>query len=408
MRALCSLAPAARSHQLAPGWSTGCINTDTRHSQGAYDSESSWHADDVETLKPTKTFPSITAVTWLPAREVLGGEATDFTPWLRQESSLEILGTGLRLDELTAVAAEHNVLGKRLDILARALDENGEEVPVCIENQYGMSDADHLGRLIAYLAQHERGRAVWVVEHAHDAFVAGVRFLNRTSTEDVGYYLVQVRFTHGVDGGYQVHFEVLAAPIAWEGPGRRGTPSAVNHPKVKYLEAVHQLVRPALLAAGFPSLNTHARGNYLWIRWPADLWIRRFSRRLDIRVTKDLAMVAVYITAFATQEANGVAAEILRERYSLGLASALPEGTSVNWDVVGFGQRKAIRLERPGGGYLVGDAEQVAVWSAACCTSVLELLRREPSDDLEEQVVERMPGSTISDSQEDELDGDAE
>lgn len=354
-----------------------------------------------------KTVPSITAVTWLPAKEVLGGEATDFTPWLRQDASLEILGRALRLDELTAVAAEHNVLGKRLDILARALDENGEEVPVCIENQYGITDADHLGRLIAYLAQQERGRAVWVVEHAHDAFVAGVRFLNRTSTEDVGYYLVQVRFTHGVDGAYQVHFEVLAAPIAWEGSGRRASSSAVNRPKLDYLESIHSAVRPALLAAGFPSMNTHARANYLWISWPLDLWLKRYSRRLDIRVTKDLALVAVYITAFATKEANGVAAEILRGRYSTRLADMLPDGTDINWDVVGFGQRKAIRLERPGGGYLEGDAEEVAAWSVACCTSLLEVLRTEPVDDLEQLVIDRMPGSTISDAEADELDGDA-
>ncbi|MEQ1874617.1 MAG: hypothetical protein ABL953_12920 [Ilumatobacteraceae bacterium] len=78
-----------------------------------------------------KTFPPITAVSWLPAKSVLGGEASDFTPWLQQESSLAILGRALKLEDLMAVTAEHNVLGKRLGILARALDENGEEVPVC-------------------------------------------------------------------------------------------------------------------------------------------------------------------------------------------------------------------------------------------------------------------------------------
>jgi hypothetical protein len=204
-----------------------------------------------------QTFPVITAVRWLPAKEVLGGEATDFTPWLQQPSSLAILGVALKLEELTAVAAEHNVLGKRLDILATALDENGEEVPVCIENQYGMSDADHLGRLIAYLAQHERGRAVWVVERAHDAFVAAVRFLNRTSSDDVGYYLVQVRFTHGDSGGYQVHFEVLAAPIAWEKGGKKVGVSkkGVNVSKKVYLDSLHGRIRDGLLDAGFSSSN---------------------------------------------------------------------------------------------------------------------------------------------------------
>lgn len=351
-------------------------------------------------------YPSISAVSWLPAKQVLGGEASDFTPWLRQDSSLEILGQALKLEDLIAVSVEHNVLGKRLDILARALDENGEEVPVCIENQYGMTDADHLGRLIAYLAQQERGRAVWVVEHAHDAFVAGVRFLNRTSTDDVGYYLVQVRFTHGAAGGYQVHFEVLAAPIAWEGSGRRPGTTSVNEPKRDYLEAIHGAVRSALLSAGFPSMNTHARGAYLWVQWPLDLWLRRYSKRLDIRVTKDLALIAVYITGFGTKEANVVAADVLRDRYSSILPNALPLGTEVNWDVVGTGRRKAIRLEHPGGGYLHGNPEDVAAWAQGCCTSLLEILRSDPVANLDAQVESRAPGSTHTASDDDDLDAD--
>jgi hypothetical protein len=93
----------------------------------------------------------------LPARNVLGGEASDFTPWLHLQDNLDVLGRALGLDDLTAGSTEHNVLGKRLDILASATDEDGQEVPVCIENQYGTSDASHLGRLVAYLAQQERG-----------------------------------------------------------------------------------------------------------------------------------------------------------------------------------------------------------------------------------------------------------
>lgn len=343
-----------------------------------------------------KTFPIITPVSWLPAKQVLGGEASDFTPWLQQESSLEILGRALKLDDLMAVKAEHNVLGKRLDILARALDENGEEVPVCIENQYGMSDADHLGRLIAYLAQHERGRAVWIVEQAHDAFVAAVRFLNRTSAHDVGYYLVQVRFTHGLDGGYQVHFEVLAAPIAWERSGtNQGGTHQVNQSKVSYLSTILELVEAGLLAAGFPSMNTHARGSYLWIQWPTDLWFRTYSRRLDIRVTKDRAIVAIYVSSFDTKEANATAADILRERYASALADRLPDGTHMEWDAVGSGLRKVVRFEMPGGGYQGGDVVGVAAWASSCCTTLLELLRSDPLEALESEVALRLPGASV-------------
>jgi hypothetical protein len=343
-------------------------------------------------------YPQISEVQWLSAKEVLGGEASEFTPWLLQPESLQILGGSLKLEDLTPVTAELNVLGKRLDILASALDDNGDEVPVCIENQYGISDASHLGRLIAYLAHQGRGRAVWVVEQAHDAYVAAVRFLNRTTTEEVGYYLVQVRFTHGPAGSYQVHFEVLAAPIAWErGSKAGGTGSkSLNEPKVAYLEMILEAARPALLAAGFPSLNTHARGSYLWISWPSTLWFHRFASRLDIRVTRAAVMVVVYIWTFPTREANSVAMAVLEERYGDLIAERLPDSSAVTWQAAGSGLREAVRIELAGGGYGGGDPQAAAEWATQVVTTWLELLTSEPIDDLEAHVQAALPGQQLT------------
>lgn len=356
-----------------------------------------------------RSFPAITAVQWLPAKEVLGGEASDFTPWLQQASILPILGAALKLEELTTTAAEHNVLGKRLDILAAALDENGEEVAVCIENQYGQSDPDHLGRLIAYLAQHERGRAVWIVERAHDAFIAAVRFLNRTSSDDVGYYLVQVRFTHGPGASYQVHFEVLAAPIAWEKGGRKGggPGKPVNASKKAYLEAIHDQIGPGLLDAGFSSSNTHARGSYLWARWPPKLWFRAFSPRLDIRANKDDMVAAVYISGFNTKAANNAAIDVLRGRLDRRLSEQLPDGSVVDWDVVGTGHRSLVRTKLPGAGYRGGENGAAAEWALDVATTWLNLLEENPMTDLEQQVVSRVPGARLG-GDDDEVDEEAD
>lgn len=355
-------------------------------------------------------FPTITAVQWLPAKKVLGGEASDFTPWLQQASILPLLGAALKLEELTAVAAEHNVLGKRLDILASALDENGEEVAVCIENQYGMSDPDHLGRLIAYLAQHERGRAVWVVERAHDAFVAAVRFLNRTSSEDVGYYLVQVRFTHGPAASYQVHFEVLAAPIAWEKGGKRagGSRRPVNASKKAYLEAIHDKIRDGLLDAGFSSSNTHARGSYLWTRWPPKLWFREFGPRLDLRANKAEMVAVVYVNGFNTKAANTAAIGILRERLDGVLQDQLPVGSILDWDVVGAGHRSLVRTELPGAGYTAGDNDIAAQWALAVATTWLNVLEENPITDLEKEVVARVPGAQLGAGDDDDVADEAD
>lgn len=349
-----------------------------------------------------KQVPIIEPVRWLAAKEVLGGEASDFTPWLQKPDSMQILGDALKLEDLTAVAAEHNVLGKRLDILAQALDENGNEIPVCIENQYGMSDADHLGRLIAYLAQEGRGRAVWVVEQAHDAYVAAVRFLNRTSDAEVGYYLVQVRFTHGASGAYQVHFDVLAAPNAWERGKSPGGPRIVNQTKVSYLEGIHERVKPTLLGAGFPSLNTHIRGAYLWISWPKDLWFRRFAKRLDIKVNRASTFVAVWSRTFATRQANTEAVRVLKERYSERLAKSLPPGTEVEWFAGGSGRKEVVIARLPGAGYEGGDAEAASTWASAVVLAWLELLRSDPILDLEQQVGNILPEVSDDDDAEDD------
>lgn len=352
----------------------------------------------------TKVFPKITPIPWLSAKEVLGGEASDFTPWLQLPDSLEILGAALKLDDLTAIATEHNVLGKRLDILARALDEDGEEIPVCIENQYGMSDADHLGRLIAYLAQQERGRAVWVVEEAHDAYIAGVRFLNRTSTDEVGYYLVKVQFTAAATGGFHVNFDVLAAPLAWEGSGRRGAgggSATVNPEKVAYLEAIHERVRPGLLAAGVPNLNTHPRGSYLWLQWPNTIWFRQWAKRLDIRVTKSAAVVAIFIDGFPSKAANIAAASVIRKQLGDTIENAVPRGTEVIWDAVGSGQRKVIRIELPGQGYESGNPDDAASWAEHCCKAIFASFAENPIDNLAELVA---PAETRPDERSDEDD----
>ena len=353
-------------------------------------------------------FPTITPVEWLTARDVLGGEASDFTPWLQQPESMQTLGAALKLDELTAVRTEHNVHGKRLDILASALDEAGDEIPVCIENQYGQTDADHLGRLIAYLAQQDRGRAVWVVESAHEAFVAAVRFLNRTSSDEVGYYLVQVRLTHGANGGYQVHFEVLAAPMAWERTGkvRQSGARPVNDPKADYLHAILEAVRPGLEAAGFSSMNAHRSGSYLHIAWPRDLWIRQFSQWIDIKVTSNSARVPFYVRNLPTREANTAAMRIIEDRYSASVEQRMPAGTRLDWYVGGGGVREICRAQLNGAGYVDGDPAAAAAWAEQVVLAWLDVIRSEPIMDLAEQVEASLPGQgrNVVES----LDGDGE
>ena len=53
--------------------------------------------------------------------------------------------------EEESVETEVPLLGKSLDILAKAeVPPSSDEVSVAIENQYGIADADHFGRLLGW------------------------------------------------------------------------------------------------------------------------------------------------------------------------------------------------------------------------------------------------------------------
>ncbi len=160
---------------------------------------------------------------------------------------------------------------------------------------------------------------------------------------------------------------MLAAPIAGEGSGRSSSAPKANVSKIAYLQRIHELVRAPLLAGGFPNMNTHAHGSYLWLRWPDGFWLAPFSLRMDIRVTRSDAVVALVLTGFGSKAANARAGLVLREHFESDLAAVLSPGTETNWEASGSGSRKIIRFTRPGCGYAVGDAGKVADWAATTC-----------------------------------------
>jgi hypothetical protein len=242
--------------------------------------------------------------------------------------------------------------------------------------------------------QHGRGLGVWVVEDYSEAHLAAMEFLNRTSTPDVGYMLVRVRFTHGLGPStYQVHFEVAARPNEFVRRGRRRSSGAepvgrINVQQRDYLREVREIAKPELDDMGLRTERTeqmHACGSYVVTHLPESLEVSKWGY-FSIRTTRSAASVGLYMANFETREQNSAAIEVLRERYAERLIAALPGSPQIDWHRGSGALLDHADVELPGEGYLGGSANRAAEWSVAVCRGWLDVMRADPMDDLSKLV----------------------
>lgn len=344
----------------------------------------------------SETTPVIRPMSWVPARDVLPGEAADFTPWLAD--NLDLLAEALGLEELTLVDTEIVAAEKRIDILANATDDDGDEFPVIIENQYGITDHKHLGQVVTYLAQQGRGLAVWVVESAAEAHIAAVDFLNRTSSPDVGYVLTRVRFTHGGPGEFQVAFEMLAKPNTFLRQSRRRRQGAdtakINSDKKNFLAAILDQVKGPLERAGLRHIRMHTRGAYIEMRFPATNELDGRGAKLLIRSTTESCSVGLHVNGYDTREENAAALDILHDRYEHVLADTLPTHSVRDWHAgTETANSDHVRVSLDDHGYRSGDAHEAATWAQRACLAFAEAVTGDPVIGLDALVEERVARS---------------
>lgn len=125
----------------------------------------------------------ISKITRLPIRAAFPHEAHDFTVWLQENLDIlnDILGT-----TLTSAEREQNTGNFRVDLVAD--DQSGRKI--IIENQFGGSNHDHLGKLLTYLVAFGAAAAIWIVEDPRPEHVGVINWLNESS--DAEFYLVKL------------------------------------------------------------------------------------------------------------------------------------------------------------------------------------------------------------------------
>ncbi len=141
-------------------------------------------------------------------RKVWPHEQYDFSKWLSGEENIKELGDILNLS-LTDVETEKFVGNYRCDILCK--DEITGKV-VLIENQLEPTNHDHLGKIITYASGLDAAVVVWIVASARDEHASAIEWLNKHTSDELSFFLLEVHAYKIGDSAPAPHFKIIEQP----------------------------------------------------------------------------------------------------------------------------------------------------------------------------------------------------
>lgn len=150
-------------------------------------------------------------------RQVWPGEASHFTPWLARPENIAALADALGFgpDGFEVEAVEFSVGAFRADILARDLT-SPEGDRVLIENQFGRSDHDHLGKLITYASGLKARTVILIGEEIREEHRSAMDWLNQISDDQHQFFAVSLELWRIGESLPAPRFNVVVKPNDWE------------------------------------------------------------------------------------------------------------------------------------------------------------------------------------------------
>lgn len=185
-------------------------------------------------------------------------EGHDFTPWLAE--NLDLLASELEMS-LLLKEREHKVGKYWLDLL---LEDSGGRV-VIVENQFGSTDHDHLGKLLTYCAGTEADVLIWIAENLNEEHAAALEWLNENTVEGVGFFGVELQLLTIDDSKAAPHFKVVVQPNEWVKQVRPTGPKvqSVDWDWEKFVELGISQERLAIGRALVSAIETHVEAQGL-------------------------------------------------------------------------------------------------------------------------------------------------
>jgi len=115
--------------------------------------------------------------------------------------------------DLEITAREKDVGDFSLDLLAKDLSTGRH---VVIENQFGATDHDHLGKLLTYASAMDAAAVIWVTESIRDEHRQALEWLNRRTDAEVHFFAVVVEVVRIDQSRPAVIFKSVVLPNEWQ------------------------------------------------------------------------------------------------------------------------------------------------------------------------------------------------
>jgi hypothetical protein len=230
---------------------------------------------------PMTDFGDLQAV---PVRQVWPNEARDFTTWLA--NNISRLGEAIGID-LELLKQECDVGDFSLDILAKDLG-NGRFV--VIENQYGATNHDHMGKLFTYAAGHDASAAILIAEKIRDEHKAALEWLNRHTDQDTDFFAVTVEVFRIDDSRPAFEFKPIVVPNEWQRRAKAQASQDVSERREKYRRFFQSLLDDLRENRRFTSARVGQPQN--WYAFPSSVSGIRYA---TVFAQGDKARVEAYI-----------------------------------------------------------------------------------------------------------------
>lgn len=152
---------------------------------------------------------------------------------------MDILAKKLNL-EIIDNNIEERVGQFSCDIIARDSDTNKI---IVIENQFGTTDHDHLGKILTYAAGKQAGIIIWIAENFREEHKKALEWLNENVDPKTGpsFFGVEVKLIKIENSPLAPDFRIVVKPNDWERMIKMSSQTLSESSK-KYLEFFSRLV----------------------------------------------------------------------------------------------------------------------------------------------------------------------